>query len=74
MANFRIGDEVQITSDNDNYENYIGRILIVTDIAKSTSEHLGYDTEVGGQLIDMVVKGTNEEVPYSLYDWELKKV
>ena len=66
MNKYEVGDRVKITSDNENYADYIGDVLIIESIATSTAEHPGYDEGVGGQLMDFV------GVPFSLYAWEVK--
>jgi hypothetical protein len=65
--------EVKIISDNDNYIKFIDKVLIITHVAHNRSEHPGYDEGVGGCLYDLKVKETGEDVPFSLYDYEIKK-
>ncbi len=60
----QIGDKIRITSDNENYNRYRGKAWVVSHIARNRDEHPGYDTGVGGALIDC--KG----LPFSLYEYE----
>lgn len=38
---------------------------------KPQGYHPGYDTAAGGVLRDLKREDTGEDVPFSLYDWEL---
>ena len=66
---FKVGDKVKIASDNDNenYDKFRGKTLIVTHVAKNTDEHRGYDDSMEGMaLYDF------RGVPFSLYEYELE--
>ena len=69
---YKIGDKVRITSDNDNYSEYLDQDLIITHIAMNENEHTGYDNSMGGeQLLDLqTIDG--EDVPFSLYEYEVE--
>ena len=69
---YKIGDKVRITSDNDNYIEYLDQDLIITHIAMNENEHAGYDNSMGGeQLLDLqTIDG--EDVPFSLYEYEVE--
>ncbi|MFY8161510.1 MAG: hypothetical protein ACOVNU_09285 [Candidatus Kapaibacteriota bacterium] len=68
---FEVGQSVIIVSDNDNYDKYIGKELVVTH--KSTSGRF-FDSSMEGQgLYDLKVKKTGEEVPFALYDYEIEE-
>ena len=73
MRHFKIGDKVRISpsNDNENYEGFKNKILIVTHVAKNQQEHPGYDFGVSPDyLYDLeTIKG--EDVNCSLYDYEL---
>jgi hypothetical protein len=68
---FYNGDKVQIISDNENYEKFVGKTLVITHVANNEAEHLGFDNSVGQPLYDLEVEETGEEVPFSLYQYEL---
>lgn len=69
------GSKCKIISDNDNYTKYLNKVLIITHVARNRNEHPGYDESVSpDKLYDLKVKDTGEEVPFSLYDYELIKV
>lgn len=63
-----VGSEIRIISDNENYEPYLDRTWIVESIAFCVKDHPGYDTAVGGPLIDCV------DLPFSLYKYEFEEV
>ena len=73
VGKFKVGQSVIITSDNDNYDDYRGKELVITHKATNTREHQGFDSSMEGQgLYDLIVKKTKEEVPFSLYDYEIE--
>ncbi len=68
---YKIGDKVRIVSRNENYIKYMGQDLIITHIATNKNNHQGYDDSMGGeQLLDLRTKD-GEEVPFSLYEYEV---
>lgn len=68
------GDIVKIISDNENYVEFIGLKLRITHVARNVKEHQGYDESVSPEkLYDLEVAATGKEVPFSLYDYELKQ-
>jgi len=82
---FQKGDIVQISSDNECYEKYQGTKLRVTHRAteymkadkffangRPDGYHPGFDSASGGSLYDLETE-SGETVPFSLYDWELKR-
>ena len=67
------GRKAQIVSDNENYEKFMGKTLVITHIAYNTDEHPGYDDSCEGQaLCDFEVEDTKEPVPFSLYEYEFE--
>ena len=79
---FKTGDSVFIDTDNDQYREYLNKELMVTHVAtkymkareffdngKPNGFHPGFDN-AGAALYDLEYDGT--EVPFSLYDWELR--
>jgi len=65
-----IGKKVKITSDNENYEPFIGKILIVTDASIGGR---GYDDSMYPEaLCSFKLMGSNKEVPFSLYEYEFE--
>jgi len=76
VGDFNVGQSVIIRSDNDNenYDKYRGKELVITHKATSEKEHRGYDSSMEGQgLYDFFVRETGESVPFSLYDYEIEQ-
>lgn len=74
MARYKIGDRVKVAplNDNEGYDSFRGKTLIITHVARNQSEHPGYDSGlVGGGLYDLKEAETGESVGSSLYDYEL---
>lgn len=70
----KIGNKVQITSDNENYISYLNQPLTIAHIARNTDEHPGYDEGLKGEpLFDLKTK-SGEDVPFSLYLYEVESV
>jgi len=71
---FRKGEIVMISSDNDNdnYDEFRGKKLRITHVATNQDEHQGFDEGLAGSgLYDLETLG-GKEVPFSLYDYELE--
>ena len=76
MTNFRIGQLVMVSSDNDNdgYDNFRGHKLKIIAKATNTKEHPGYDDCMGGEpLFDLYDTVTGTDIGFSLYQYELEK-
>lgn len=76
VGDFEVGQSVTISryNDNENYADYVGKELVITHKAVNRREHRGFDESMTGQgLYDFVVRQTGEEVPFSLYDYEIEQ-
>jgi len=73
MRHFRVGSKVKVSPDNDNdcYNDFRGKVLIVTHVAKNTNDHPGYDESVSPEYLYDFKTKDGKEVPCSLYDYEL---
>ena len=63
---YKIGDKVKVSSetDNSNYDLFREKILIVENIAT-------YDSSMNGmQLMDFTTE-EGDEIPFSLYEYEI---
>jgi len=71
---FKIGDKVKVSSENDNenYDDFRNKVLIITHIATSTQEHPGYDEGVSPDALYDFKAEDGNEIPFSLYDYELE--
>lgn len=70
----KIGSKAKVSkeNDNDNYNDFRNKVLIITHVARNTKEHPGYDTSMNGMaLYDFKDKHGNE-IPFSLYEYELR--
>jgi hypothetical protein len=79
---FRMGQTFCLTSDaEENYRDLLeekfgkdwqGRTFKVTNVARNSDEHPGYDEGVSPQkLYDFKDVKTGEDMPISIYDWEI---
>lgn len=70
----KVGKHAKIRKDNDNenYNDYRDKTLLITHVAHNTDEHPGYDSSLKGEaLCDFKVEETDEDVPFSLYEYEI---
>jgi hypothetical protein len=73
-GHFKKGDFVEIISDNENYTEFLDKKLVVTHIAYNTDQHPGYDESVSPQALMDFETVDGEEVPFSLYEYEVSGV
>lgn len=66
-----VGDKVMIISDNDNYVEYVGKELEIVEASYSIEDHQGYDESMEGMGLYDLVDEDGEDVPFSLYEYEL---
>ncbi|WP_090739339.1 hypothetical protein [Paenibacillus sp. Mc5Re-14] len=75
VPKFDVGDSVKVASDNDNdgYDDFRDKTLIVTHVATSTDEHPGYDESMEGIALYDLETEDGEEIGCSLYEYELEE-
>ena len=73
MKHFKLGSKVKVSPDNDNdcYNDFRDKVLIVANVAKDESEHRGYDSSVSPNYLYDLETIEGESVNCSLYDYEL---
>ena len=73
MNHFKLNQKVRVNPDNDNenYDSFRNDVLIITHVAKNTSEHPGYDESISPEYLYDLKKENGECVNCSLYDYEL---
>jgi len=73
MKHFKLNQRVRVnpSNDNDNYDKFRNEVLIITHVAKNRSEHSGYDESVSPEYLYDLETESGEEIPCSLYDYEL---
>ena len=71
---YRIGDKVKVSgkNDNDNYETFRDKVLIVEDIATSNNDTCAYDSSMKGMQLMVFTTEQGEDVPFSLYEYEVE--
>jgi len=72
----KIGDKVKVSqdNDNDNYDSFRNKVLIITNVTTSAEEHQAFDDGLRGQGLYDFKDEDGNEIPCSLYDYELEKV
>ena len=76
MNHFKVGQKVKVNehNDNENYDSFRNKVLIIESVSKNREDHPGYDESMKGEyLYDLRELKTNKEVCCSLYDYELQK-
>ena len=68
------GDKKSVISDNENYDKFRDKVLIVTHVAYNEDHHRGYDSGMKGQALMDFKTEDGEDVPFSLYEYEVTSV
>ncbi len=68
------GTKVKIISDNENYTEFLNQVLIITFVSRNTNDHPGYDESLSPEKLFDLKTETGEEVPFSLYEYEVKEI
>lgn len=73
MTHFKLNQQVKIKPSNDNegYDSFRHKTLIITHIAANKDEHPGYDESVSPEYLYDLKTLDGEEIGSSLYDYEL---
>lgn len=73
MTYFKIGDRVKVSPDNDNdgYNDFKKKILIVTKVSHDKFDHQGYDEGMTPEALYDFKDLRGKEIGCSLYDYEL---
>lgn len=69
------GQQVRVAEDNDNegYDSFRDKVLVITHIAYSTQDHPGYDESMGGMALCDLETEDGEAIGCSLYTYELDR-
>ena len=72
---FKIGDKVRVSeyNDNDNYDEFRDKTLIITSIYTNSNEHMGYDESMEGMALYEFTTEEGKDVPYALYEYEIEE-
>lgn len=68
---YKVGDKVKVSSgnDNDSYEEFRNKTLVITDVEVGGR---GYDMAVYPQKLMCFETIDGEEIPFSLYEYEIE--
>jgi len=67
-----IGKKCRIVSDNENYERFANKTLIITH-ATNDKNCPAYDSCIYPQMLcDFKIEGSEKEFPFALYEYEFK--
>lgn len=71
-----IGDKVRVAKENDNegYDSFRDKVLVITHVATSRNEHPGYDSTMEGEGLYDLATLDGRSIGSSLYDYELEDV
>jgi len=75
MNYFKIGDQVKVSeeNDNENYDDFREKTLTIIHVATNTDEHPGYDNGLEGEPLYDFKDEDGNEIPCSLYFYELEE-
>jgi len=73
MRHFKLNQRVKVAPDNDNdgYNKFRNKVLIITNVARNKNEHPFYDESVSPDYLYDLQTIDGKEVGCSLYDYEL---
>lgn len=73
MKHFKLNQRVRVSpeNDNENYDSFRDKVIIITNVAKNVYEHPGYDESLSPQYLYDLKTISGKEVHFSLYDYEL---
>ena len=69
-----LGRKAKVVSDNENYDSFRDKTLVITHVAYSTDEHPGYDSACEGQALCDFKTTDGEQIHNSLYEYEFEIV
>ena len=69
-----LGKKVKVTSDNEGYDSFRDKVLIISHVAYNEKEHPGYDSTCAGQALCDFRTESGEQIGSSLYEWEFELI
>ena len=74
-SNYKVGDKVRIAynNDNDGYEEYRNKIMIITDAYYSDEYCFAYDKSMRGRGLFRLEFPNGDSVGFMLYEYEIRK-
>lgn len=68
-----INKTVRIISDNDCYENYMNKDLVIVDATNNSRKNPFYDDCMNGMyLCELIDADSGEYIPFALYEYEFE--
>jgi hypothetical protein len=74
MKNNLIGKKVKVISDNEYYDSFRKKTLVITHVAYSTEDHPGYDDSIPGEALCDFKDLKGNTIPCSLYEYEFELI
>ena len=73
--NYKVGDKVMIARDNDNdrYDKYRNKTMIITDAYYSEESCFAYDKSMNGMGLFRLELPNGDSVGSMLYEYEIRK-
>ena len=73
--NYKVGDKVMIARDNDNdgYDKYRNKTMIITDAYYSEEDCFAYDNSMNGMGLFGLELLNGDSVDCMLYEYEIRK-
>jgi hypothetical protein len=72
MKHFKLGQKVKINIDNENYDSFRDKVLIIADGSNEKNGY-GYDSALFPEYLYSLKDEEGNDIPFSLYDYELVK-
>lgn len=71
---YKIGDKVKVAhfNDNENYNAFRNKVLIIDGVTRNTDEHFGYDEGMGDEYLYNLTDLDGNLINCALYDYELE--
>ena len=72
---FSKGQKVKVNkeNDNDNYDGFRNKVLIITGVYRNDKEHPGYDIGVYPERLYEFKTIDGEDIPCALYEYEIER-
>jgi hypothetical protein len=69
-----LGRNAKVVSDNECYDSFRDKTLVITHVAYSTKDHPGYDNSCEGQALCDFKTIDGEQIHNSLYEYEFELI
>lgn len=69
-----LGKKVKVTSDNESYNSFRNKTLIITHVARNEGQHPGYDNSMSGMALCDFKDAKGNQIGCSLYEYEFELI